>query len=420
MSYHRNQHSVNRTPDVHPALRIGFLIMALVEYSGSEESDVEKPGEKPVGKRPANTKADAGKSSFPKVVDRSQPHKIRVALPEAQKIPSEGTDENERPAKRTKLGSGGFSGFNSLLPAPKRAATTNGDPSSGRARRGGLGSGVNLKTGATPGFSREPEPEAQPDQEVSVDHFEAQTGEPASEAASSIGGNLKESSQTKEIATEMPKLKGKSTMFKPLSVARKPMKKVTPTGNLKGNTSTGARPDQPKELAPRQSLFPNHEVSANKNDCVNSREPYQPMIYGDTDTEPTTLNESAGTENELLNASMVSGAAPPSEDKPQTLDAIASDLNLSASAKRQLLGRKNNHTPAIGIVNFSIDEEYKSNEALRQSGEQIQHNPVRAIAPGKHSLKQLVNMGTSQADALEESFASGRRNRSEAGSKYGW
>jgi hypothetical protein len=32
----------------------------------------------------------------------------------------------------------------------------------------------------------------------------------------------------------------------------------------------------------------------------------------------------------------------------------------------------------------------------------------------------LVNAASSQKEALEESFAAGRRNKKEAGSKYGW
>ena len=105
----------------------------------------------------------------------------------------------------------------------------------------------------------------------------------------------------------------------------------------------------------------------------------------------------------------------------QSLEAIASDLNLSAAARRQLLGR---HGPpsstAINIVNFNTDAEYAANEILRASGDVVQHNPVRAIASGKHSLKQLVNAATGQKEALEESFATGKRNKKEAGNKYGW
>jgi hypothetical protein len=48
------------------------------------------------------------------------------------------------------------------------------------------------------------------------------------------------------------------------------------------------------------------------------------------------------------------------------------------------------------------------------------HNPVRSIAPGKHSLKQLLNATVSQKEALEESFAKGYANRKEASGRYGW
>ena len=51
-----------------------------------------------------------------------------------------------------------MAGFNSFLPAPKRPAAASGGSSIGGISRGGLGSGVSLKTGATPAFSREPAP----------------------------------------------------------------------------------------------------------------------------------------------------------------------------------------------------------------------------------------------------------------------
>ena len=109
---------------------------------------------------------------------------------------------------------------------------------------------------------------------------------------------------------------------------------------------------------------------------------------------------------------------------PQSLDTIASDLNLTEAQRRQLFGRqrgKGGHDlSAISVVNFNTDQEYAHNEELRASGETIQHNPVRSLAPGKHSLKQLMNNAATQKEALEEHFASGKRNKKEAGSKYGW
>ena len=48
-------------------------------------------------------------------------------------------------------------------------------------------------------------------------------------------------------------------------------------------------------------------------------------------------------------------------------------------------------------------------------------NPVKSVmGGGKHSLQQLVNLVSNQKDALEEGFAMGRRNKKEAGAKYGW
>lgn len=72
------------------------------------------------------------------------------------------------------------------------------------------------------------------------------------------------------------------------------------------------------------------------------------------------------------------------------------------------------------MINFNTDEEYRHNEELRAAGEVVKHNPVRAIAPGKHNLKQLVNAAASQKEALEEAFAKGKSNRQEASSRYGW
>ena len=117
-------------------------------------------------------------------------------------------------------------------------------------------------------------------------------------------------------------------------------------------------------------------------------------------------------------------AAPPAVPTPpisQSLDDIAGDLNLSAAERRQLFGRqKGGMKSATNVINFNTDKEYLHNEELRAAGETVTHNPVRAIAPGKHSLKQLVNAAQTQKDALEESFAKGRNNRKEAGSRYGW
>ncbi|KAL8956075.1 MAG: hypothetical protein Q9183_006424, partial [Haloplaca sp. 2 TL-2023] len=129
--------------------------MGLVDYSESEGSDAEVKQEKQKATKPATS---TQKPAFHKVVDRSNPHKIRVNLPEQVKEAAEDNKhEDEPPAKRAKTGGGAFGGFNSFLPAPKRAGTVGGVTG---AKRNGLSSGVSLKTGAAPGFTREAQPEA--------------------------------------------------------------------------------------------------------------------------------------------------------------------------------------------------------------------------------------------------------------------
>ena len=398
--------------------------MALVEYSGSEDSDQE---EQIKLQEAAKGKVNTTKLSFQKVVDRSNPHKIRVNLPDLAK-PEE--PDSEPPLKRAKVGSGGFSGFNSLLPAPKRTAAPNGGPTTSGARKRGLGIGVNLKTGAAPGFSRDPV------DAVSTSNEEgAETGR---------GEDMNTIQQDKETHYKPPandespsllkpveavKMQGNRTMFKPLSVARKPQKKKTQAGESISNTKVQVDDSiQKPQPAPKLSLFSTGEEIEPPMSSSTASGTYQPMIYTSTTPNPISapINPSDDPQPSEDDNYYPYDHPEPRMDKPriESLSSIASDLNLTRAETRQLLGRqKHNQTDSpskINIVNFNTDAEYAANEILRQAGETVQHNPVRAIAPGKHSLKQLVNAASSQKDALEESFASGRRNKKEAGSKYGW
>ncbi|KAL9033372.1 MAG: hypothetical protein Q9180_005980 [Flavoplaca navasiana] len=401
----------------------------LVDYSESEGSEAEDKQESSKVQKPS---ANAAKPAFQKVVDRSDPRKIRVNLLDTAKDSVDAKEDEEGPpTKRAKVGAGAFGGFNSLLPAPKRAAAAiNGGLHGTGAKRGGLGIGVNLKTGAVPGFSREPMPESSPkmeedeytmDRDLSLEGRNDQTGD------TSAGVNeTPEISrpQSMERPPEQPKKQGNAMMFKPLSVARKPQKKKpgVPNGNAAHAQNHFEPLPPPPKPAPKVSLFSAGHAQDEPVNNTTSSGTYQPMIYGAQEPRNSAKNATL-SENPYMDIPVAAEepvAQPDFAQGPQSLNSIASDLNLSASAKRQLLGRQNHNTSAINVVNFNTDQEYAANEMLRQAGEQVQHNPVRAIAPGKHSLKQLVNAASNQKDALEEQFASGRRNKKEAGSKYGW
>lgn len=390
--------------------------MGLVDYSDSDASDGE---EVPAPK----TAPASSKPAFQKVVDRSNPGKIRVTLPQATL--KDATTSDEPPTKRAKTGSGAFSGFNSFLPPPKRTGQTNATLGGGNAaKKGGLGVGMSLKTGSAPGFSRESEPEME----------YAEENKSGSESLNGGSGLNLPTPRASQVEGQKPaeevKLVGKPLMFKPLSVSRKPAKKkkVVPGAVPSSTIVTPATPEQKnEEPAPKAkvSLFSMSNESETDPLPTGSGE-YQPMMLEVEEADEEAEADSFGLEPSYEEYTpTISHIAPPAVPTPpvsQSLDDIAGDLKLSAAERRQLFGRQKGGRgqSATKIINFNTDQEYLHNEELRAAGEQVAHNPVRAIAPGKHSLKQLVNAAQSQKEALEESFAKGKSNRAEASSRYGW
>jgi hypothetical protein len=395
--------------------------MALVAYSDSEASDAE-PEPTPAPPVEKAKKPDAG-AGFQ--VDRGNPRKIRVALPDLK--PENPTDENDQdgPArKKARLGGGAggaFSGFNSFLPAPKRVAEKKAPTASTRKI-------FSLKTGAEPGFDRTADAEMRNSRAFDNDSGEGTT---------SVAGSSEQSTTQSELPfkkTEIGevKLQGNPMMFRPLSVARNQKKKkttkVVPQSTPSAPASTATNPAEvvvesstapapaPAPPKPKVSLFSlSSEDTAATDTTLAGTGTYEPLVYN-TETEATS------TDPALVPESMPTDAAyyPTNASVSSSLDTIANDLNLSKSERRQLFGR-NAPSADSRILTFNTDKEYASNQAIGEAElAATQHNPVRAIAPGKHTLQQLVNAASSQKDALEESFATGRRNKKEAGSKYGW
>ena len=398
--------------------------MSLVTYSDSEASESEVP----LPPRPAPKDAsNAGKSTFKKVVDHSNPYKIRVNLPEPTKATTTDGDEVEDGprVKRAKTGeSSAFSGFNALLPAPKRGGAPKTSTNGGEAKTSGLGAGVSLKTGAAPGFSRE-----RVEDQVDKDNPDKEVLSKSNAFEEINGPNPTETMATDDVGLPKPisgdSLPNKTAMFRPLSVARKPgFKKTSKSIRIEGGLSSSSISEAKQVAAlPKKSLFSSGENPENPAaQGLPLSEPgahYQPLIY-EADADP----EQAHTPINDLSPNVLPPEDVPLAD-PNSLDSIASTLKLSKSERRQLFGRHKNQDPgsssAISITNLNMDSEYAANELLRQAGEQAQHNPVRSInAAGKNSLKSLVSTASTQRDALEEQFASGRRNKGEAGRRYGW
>ncbi|KAI1268397.1 mitotic checkpoint regulator, MAD2B-interacting-domain-containing protein [Xylariaceae sp. FL1019] len=388
--------------------------MGLVDYSDSE-SDTE-PIAKPAAPTPPTT--SDSKKPFQKVVDRSKPGKIIVNLPGAST--NNDSKPDEPPAKRPRISKGGgaFSGFNSFLPAPKHPGKTNTANTSGRSNA--PRPGVNLATGAAPAFSRNDIGDGDEEREAEVASHKAAPVVPADQ----------------KPADEV-KLVGRPLMFKPLSVSRKPAKKT----NAKSSTvltttkaaSTSVTTDSPPAAGPsesnpepppakKRSLFsiasdrePSPEPITYQNNGV-----YEPLITYDIANQSTAEAFAAYDAQYQVDAQPSTAHVSNAAVSTGSLHSLADGMNLSKAARRELFGRNSDAAAAAKVVNFDTEREYAHNEVLRASGEQAVHNPVRAIAPGKHNLRQLVNQVHNQRDALEESFAKGKAKQSEAGSRYGW
>lgn len=422
--------------------------MALVQYSDSEGSDAEN--EQPqipqpsVSKEPAATETKPSQK-FSSLVDRGNPRKIRVALPEI-KPENEGNteDDEDGPArKKPKTGGGGgglFSGFNSILPAPKRAnqpAATATDTSR---------KPFSLRTGAAPGFDRQADAELRQEQALNE---VADNGNDIPKPGSLAGDSKGEGSLLKESNY---KKQGNAMAFKPLSVTRNGPKKksaafvaakaaaknagiskpAADTTTLKAPASEKNVPEPAATVAtasvpppkPKVSLF---SFSSEDKDTPSkpTTSGYESILYNPPGhDDASTLQEDSASL--AYHDQQATSYPAPSTQQDSSLDTIADDLNLSRAQRRQLMGRNPGVSLANSrIVNFNTDTEYAANQQMlsKTTEEELasqQHNPVRAIAPGKHSLRQLVQAASSQKDALEDSFAAGRRNKQEAGSRYGW
>ncbi|KAJ6155358.1 hypothetical protein N7470_005924 [Penicillium chermesinum] len=401
--------------------------MNLVDYSDSEGSDGESD---PIP-------VPAEKQKKPDAASFKQSRKIRVALPEIKPENPADEEAGDGPArKRLRLGgSGALSGFNSFLPAPKRQAEKNAPVASTRKV-------FSLKTGATPGFSRESDAELRQEQALN-DYSNATEDQDEEDITIPKAGSLAQADAGSDPAPAPKaigeaKLQGNPMMFRPLSVGRQKKKKPNAakpvssasaaTNAVDSQASSGqkASADVPPSIPapappkPKVSLF---SFSSEDSDArsatatATSSSTYEPMMYT-TEAETEAETDAASTDLNASYANMpAKNAYPTTHSVTSSLDNIANDLNLSKSERRQLFGR-NAPSANSQIRTFNTDQEYASNQALAQSElAGIQHNPLMG---GKTSLKQLVTAASSQKEALEESFAAGRRNKKEAGSRYGW
>lgn len=79
-----------------------------------------------------------------------------------------------------------------------------------------------------------------------------------------------------------------------------------------------------------------------------------------------------------------------------------SELNLPESELRKVVGRDRSRRTDVRILNFRLDQEYADNSALQSTSTKVIQRASHAPAPGKHSLKQLVNAACVQRDVIAD------------------
>jgi len=398
--------------------------MGLVGYSDSEDSDNEEV--KPQPGKIAPTAGASGGTQKPRTDKVVSGNKIRVNLPGLSSTATTADDanniDNDRPIKRART-SEVSSSINSFLPAPKNPAKTGGGSGSGptgtgllsRSRGAGLSKGTSLKTGATPAFSRDlPEPSDNTYENRDADGQYDEFGGQSTSATSTAPLDVEETQAKEAIPAR------KAMMFKPLSVGRKPKKKSSST--VAPKEPTAASPNVAKavpktEPPPKKKSLLFSSVD-HESATVPMAEEYQPEF---TVAEEVDRAYDEDPDDELYSETFApSASAVPPQSQGNDLQSLAGTLNLTKEQRRQLFGRDG--AGNAKLASFNLAQEYSSNNALMQdeANQAPLHNPVRAIAPGKHSLQQLLNSAQNQKEALEESFARGKANKAAAGTKYGW
>ncbi|KAK6341318.1 hypothetical protein TWF696_008397 [Orbilia brochopaga] len=392
--------------------------MALVAYSDSEsDSEVEPPV--PAAKvaaagagAPASAKPKSSLASFlpppakkrKLVVDdtsttgpadgstnHSGPRKIKIDLP---KISRDDDDADALPSSsRRNIGkAGGGSGMLSFLPAPKR-------------------------TGAEA---------AKVAQEAEKEEKKAEASSAATAAPRTLGGGIK---KVEYAGTGMDDAPVEAPAVPPVDAPPAATSKPPTAGPIQGRAiqplfrkSAAKKPSKSVKTEPKDkkvSLFSLGSALAEKPLSAPSTGEYKPILIDDTaappvDDEDTAVDTSADVEATYVLPDDVPAVG------PQTFQSISEQVGMDEAEMRMFMGRRGRNAE-IKLMDFNVDAEYEKNEAARAAGATApEKNVVRSIKPGKHQLTSLLNAAQSQRAALEESFAQGRRNKKEAGSKYGW
>lgn len=113
------------------------------------------------------------------------------------------------------------------------------------------------------------------------------------------------------------------------------------------------------------------------------------------------------------------------EDQPQApiqapdQDTSTPSPSIDLSAHER--GRHAAPGSSVPVVDFSVSDFYASNLALKAQGALAENKrPVQAVGGGRHQLSSLLRSAQTNQEGLAQMHAEHRKNKREAGSKYGF
>jgi hypothetical protein len=137
---------------------------------------------------------------------------------------------------------------------------------------------------------------------------------------------------------------------------------------------------------------------------------------------PLMISEETTTSNEELDDEAVQNVK--GEAHLLSLDTLAETTGVGVSEINKFESRHNRARRSqqpIEVVDFKVDEFYEANEELRSRGDFNNiKRPVQAVGAGRHQLSTLLRSAQQNREGLEETFSRGKRNKREAGKKYGF
>ncbi|KAF9564609.1 hypothetical protein CPC08DRAFT_741341 [Agrocybe pediades] len=376
-------------------------MLGIEDYGSDSDSDTSKT---PQVSKPLPVKAPASKAQKP------AKKKITIALPSLSSASNDEPDaEPERPAKKQRTGAG-VSSLLSMLPAPKEKNPVV-DKQSQRVLGSGAGPGLNFRS--TPSLqsanipshptSEQEKPEAQPTEPTTAEESTTSSSSilfrPTSLAKGKKNISLEETYTPQPNLAPPPSNPTQEVDFFSLGSTSKADIKTTTSSNTPILSSVSAAPELPTYEPPEPTPtdpYPGYYQLPSGAWAMYDVEYYNKFMK--------KWEQEYNAQVRALEKGTIKGFEGLQDAPVEEIDA----LKEMEKAKKEIQEREAKKAITQGAGGAPAAPKMNIN-ASKTSG----------IARSRHQLSTLLKEAYENREALEERIAQGKRNRKEAGNKYG-